>query len=134
MSEFHRRMLTITGATALAIGLVGCGAASAERLEGTPLVHRYEYDYTGKPVGGNYRVGTGINCLDGSAYDTDVYRGASASASVEGDETLAVSPTSSDGKTLRLVKQGNDQPLQPADETSRGILSAYGCNTQPYAR
>lgn len=127
MSEFSRRAVAVTALLSITLGMAACGRASAEELSGVSDKTRIEYDYVGGVIGNSESY---QDCLDGTAYDPEVFRGASSSLSREGS-ILVVTPAN-DGVGLRLTNEGNDRPLQPADEASQLILQAYGCDTGPY--
>lgn len=129
MSEFTTTRKIVLAAT-LGLGIAACSIPSPEVLNKTTLVQRYEFDYAGRTInGGEARKN---QCMEDKAYDTEVYRGSSASAAQEGEDTLTVTPTAG-GAVLRLIRIDGNQPLQPVDEASKGILQAYGCDTRPYA-
>lgn len=121
-------------AAALGVGaLTGC-SVTAEHLDNTPLVNRFEYDYTGGTINGGVAGGTKWNCLADTAYDTQTEGAASAIPRVIDANTIVIRPAgSTDPKDeLTLVKKDNEHPLQPVGAQSELILQSNECVTSKY--
>ena len=139
MNKYPKRE-GVKGLALLTVLLLGaCSSASATELEGASPQQRYEYDYTGGTLGSSSvrPEQNGGHCLDNTSYDTT---GSAPLASLTTDENgiIIVTPSGAqasnpdDPNVLRLVNQGNDKPLQPANDISRLILESKHCKIDAY--